>query len=192
MTHFIIGYGSLLSEASLKKTCPHSEIIRPVWIHDWQRHGELPSRHNAISNDSYSVMNIIPQKGSSCNGVLMAIAERDLPALQQRESNYQQVTVHYSEGHDDGQGSTTKAIAWHGDPTDRISPIWQHDTQWEYVLTCLYGCQAISPRFLDDFLATTWMDGVTLNQHAHYQELQDRLNSMRAPTDYGYDAQAEK
>jgi len=190
MTKKIIGYGSLLSQASLERTCPHSSIEKPVWVHDWCRNGELPARQNASSDQPFTVMNIEAQKGAGFNAVLLSIAEEGCPALQQRESNYEAVTPPYSDRKE--QPPVSEAMAWVAAGAERMQPCWDQPTQWQYVLTCLQGARETGEAFLRDFLDSTWMDGTYLSQHPRKDKLLKRLAELGASTGYGFQASPQK
>ena len=187
MPEQIIGYGSLLNEASLHRTCPHSRIVQPVWIDGWRRHCETAAIRGLGNHGSYTVMDVEPRPDDSKSGfnaVLLEINDDDMPALRQREGQYQQVTVHAREA--PGAPATIETSMWYGAEAQRSQPNWDHPMQHTYLLTCMLGGQTIDTDFLDTFCATTWLDGVTLRNHPHFAGL---MQSLQDTTDTAYGMQ---
>ncbi|MCF7835444.1 gamma-glutamylcyclotransferase [Candidatus Gracilibacteria bacterium] len=85
MTNYFIGYGSLLSHNSLKKTIKDRDFI-PVIVKGFKRIFNVDLDPN--SNKDLDVLNIVKDKNSFFNGILIKITDEELLKLKEREKHY--------------------------------------------------------------------------------------------------------
>lgn len=80
---YVVGYGSLISHASLRKTIPDKHFI-PVVVKGYKRVFDLAVKESPDVN----VLNLERDKNSQFNGVLFEINDKELVTLKKRESLY--------------------------------------------------------------------------------------------------------
>src|SRR5262249_7337496 len=82
---YIIGYGSLIEQASRMKTTPSAMYVLPArapgFVRGWW------ARTGAVGF-STTFAGAIPEKASSVNGVVYAVSKEELEATNQREQGY--------------------------------------------------------------------------------------------------------
>lgn len=153
----IIGTGSLINLASLRRTCPTAEIVAPCKIFGWRRHLNLASTHShdaqGITPNCVNVQSANPD--GWINAVLIEVPDAEVSALHQREKQYRPVSVqplHY----EDATPLPTAEVFVSDNP---VVPVpWDHPRQQHYIDLCLEGSRALGQPFLRDFLATTFAD----------------------------------
>jgi len=82
---YVVGYGSLMQDASRKRTSPLSGPARPVEITGYRRGWYLRSSGVGLGT---SFLAVVPRPGSSLNAVIYAVDLSELAATDRRESSY--------------------------------------------------------------------------------------------------------
>jgi len=83
MLYNIVGYGSLISHKSLKETIKDKKFT-PVIVKGYKRIFNLK-----IENDTDpDMLNVMKHPGSTFNGVLFKVNEKELDQIKERESEY--------------------------------------------------------------------------------------------------------
>jgi hypothetical protein len=154
MTVYVFAYGSLLNIHETKELT-HPKKIYPCLIKGLKRSLNVDGKNHLV-------MGVKDVKTSQCNGILIQVTPEELANLQKRERLYQLKTIVKSrvefpyspkiqfQAADEvlcfypqvKYVLTRKALV-----TKTISTT--------YVNTCKKGAAAISPEFLEDFIATT-------------------------------------
>ena len=97
----MFGYGSLMDQASLKKTVPDAHAIVPAYIAGYSRDFSLCDQKGWIENESdtvgipYCALNIRPTDAPEArvNGILFTMSQTNARELADREQAYQCVTT---------------------------------------------------------------------------------------------------
>lgn len=126
----IFGYGSLLNEASLRKTSIEAEVVGWVTLRGYQR------KMNAVSDEFPDVaLNIIPNEDMSIEGVLVKLPVADLEAMKRREVGYEMVEVTESIHPADGENIFTFVAP-------DVDEYFGRKMDRSYLQTCLEGIPA--------------------------------------------------
>lgn len=88
--HFIIGYGSLIQQASRTSTAPQASPAVPIDVRGFRR-GFFATGQQPGFNTVY--LGIVPDAESHFNGVLFNVPAEDVQALDRREGIYCRVAV---------------------------------------------------------------------------------------------------
>ena len=84
MNHqYIFGYGSLMNPQSLQKTLPGKTITRRVHLNGYRRKFNV-----LIPQKNCLALNIISEKDSVVEGVLIKVSDADIEDLKKREVGY--------------------------------------------------------------------------------------------------------
>ena len=86
MKKYVFGYGSLMYPRSLQKTLPGKTIERRVRLRGYRRKFNIPV-------EGYLYFNIVPEKKSAVEGVLIRVSNEELNKLKKRETGYECVDV---------------------------------------------------------------------------------------------------
>lgn len=86
---YVFAHGSLINPESRAQTLSVNStcICENALLNDYAR------KLNAPFSDGYLYMNIVPKDGYCVAGVVLAIADEDLPALRDREAGYELIDV---------------------------------------------------------------------------------------------------
>lgn len=95
-TQWIIGYGSLMQEASRLRTAPLAKTVMPVDIAGFQR-GWFATGSNTGFSTTY--LGAIINKDSGFNAVVFTVNTNDVTALDTRESGYCRTLVQHTQIH---------------------------------------------------------------------------------------------
>jgi hypothetical protein len=90
---YVVGYGSLMQEASRERTAPHAAAAYPVTITGYRRGWYVQSKS---SGPGTTYLGVVSQAGSFLNAVLYEVGPPDLAATDERESRYCRVLVERS------------------------------------------------------------------------------------------------
>lgn len=151
--HYVVGYGSLLSEESRQRFSDMECQAIPLTLHGWRRAWLTRS-----PDEKQTYVGAQQDESALLNGVLLEIGQIT-PSLQKREQDYQFVEVNLDQ------------IDFHLPEKDRIAimsnvqdkPIWICQTLYSepadqafpiyqsYIDTCLIGCLETE---IDDFIHT--------------------------------------
>jgi hypothetical protein len=166
LTQYLFGYGSLIDASSRAKT-GETGPARPVRVAGLQR-----AWHVVAPRSGCTVVGVTPQRGASCNGVMVEIAPHALPRFDARERFYHRVIIPQQAVTSLSGEHLSCATIWAymtsrpGKPSDAY-PLVQ-----SYIDVVLTGCLAISTDFAIEFIETTagwspaWLNDRT---HPRYQ-----------------------
>lgn len=168
----LIGYGSLISQLSARRTLQHSHVdaMFPVQAYGVRRIFNYRMPLNALSHwgtspESAHVaalnVRLTWAEEDSVNGVVIAIDKRDLPQLRQREGGYSIATVPYRRWADHEKAHIHGLAYILSDPranaaNEALSPVIG------YLEMCRDACNRFGQEFVDEFNRTTFLsDGKT-------------------------------
>lgn len=174
----LVGYGSLLSIDSAKRTIPMDHGIQglPVIVHgvkrifNYQFPEEVIKKNYSGEDDidptiKYSALNVsLCTSGDSLiNGRLFKIPVDDLISLREREYGYDLVAVKCTDWYDRDKKQITAYILAARKPKfgDKIILNNNAVPLPVYLNVCLDGASSVSDSFLEMFLSTTWLGNGT-------------------------------
>jgi cation transport regulator ChaC len=163
----IFGYGSLMSDYSLRVTAPDAKNIRPVWVKGFRREFSKQSErgwhtHNLdLAGIPYCSVDVIVDRSKRVNGVVFEAGKNDLAALEEREDGYELVSTiayDFETGKSVGKCFTFSA--------NRRNGIYESDNpaQKRYIDLCLEAAKEYGEEFYRQFLATTYIGEKTLDE----------------------------
>lgn len=193
----VVGYGTLLSRASVARTVGEGVEERPflpVVVPGFKRLFNLRPEHYEpsfrLSPDPVEVAaaNVQPCPGASFNGLAFRVAPQELPALDERERYYQRVRVplhDFPEGETLGEAfvySAGKDSPWvEGEGSDLLP-------RWKDLLLARSGAFQVSEAFGKAFDETTFLaDGSTRvrDRYARHLSLLSTVPSHPPPSSPG-------
>jgi len=136
-THQIVGYGSLLSHASLKKTIP-DRPVQPVIVRGYKR------IFNVLANNHTDVLNIVKKSGGYFNGVLFTVNVEELKQIKQREQPQYQFRRSWAYDFDTGRKISLALLAI--DLRHSLDH-QNHEPNLLYLKSCREAAYAISKKF---------------------------------------------
>ena len=160
-TYKIFAYGSLINQASLKKTVPEAYNIFPAKTYGLKRVFNLAStyRFDDGHNAPVCVLNAETCRPASImNGTCFEMDEISLDNLLQRESGYDFCRIeahHYHNEHDRFNAYYFRAKA--SKPYEFLP---NSKAQKHYLDLCLSGSQVFGQEFADDFKNSTSFWGI--------------------------------
>ncbi len=181
----VVGYGSLLSEASARRTAPSLARFRLVRVPGYVRIFNKVSpawmaRHEVRDERQVAVLAARERAGASFLGTAFAVDEDDFLSLFEREHHYRWVEVACVE--EDGSATTGRLCAEWTDAEYRLNrcvteaeyerrvgrfyegALWRDDVLPcpPYLEACLEAARSLGPRVYDDFCRTSFLaDGRT-------------------------------
>lgn len=182
MTHtihekLVVGIGSLMSQASLHRTCPSASLGQPVWVADCLRHAHHPSIRRHEGRGPFGVMGIERAIGARCNGILIRVPDSDWPDLLEREKGYYFEPVQVADyGTDQPFGEALVCVS---DKPRMAKLDWEHPQQMNYLAICAAGAAAIGNTFLNDFAATTEIEGKPMLDQPRWEEIQKMIGQAK-------------
>ncbi len=87
---YLVGYGSLISEASKKNTLSNVGPNLPVMIKGYVRQWNMQAPQKKMT-----FLGVSPEKGKAFNGVIFKVSPQDISAFDQREIGYCRKKVAY-------------------------------------------------------------------------------------------------
>jgi hypothetical protein len=160
----MIGYGSLIEEASRRRTIPEAVEASPVEVRDHRR--VWGHRMDAVGYvGATTFLTVVPEPGASLNGVLFEIPADRLPDLDIRERGYRRALV----DPDQITAALPRSKALDGDTwiytTDQDHlrlPDPEYPIIQSYIDVCMTGCIDLERRlpaacagFAREFVTTT-------------------------------------
>lgn len=158
----IFGYGSLINENSLKKTCSNAKILYPAKLYGFVRVFNIPSaiRFCSLANKPCAALNAEKSEWNEyINGVCIEIPKTDFQKLLEREKGYELVQVdieHFVEE------KTQRVFMFRSLHFESYDYIWNSIEQKEYLQICEEGCKKFGEEFLREFRKTTFIGTSTL------------------------------
>ena len=87
---YVIGYGSLMHDASRERTAPHADAARPVMVSGYQRGWYTRSRGPGPGT---TYLGVVPDVASDLNAVMYKVDAMELAATDRREGAYSRTLV---------------------------------------------------------------------------------------------------
>jgi hypothetical protein len=87
---YIIGYGSLMQEASRKRSVPNAEAAYPVQVNGYRR-GWFAKGSSVGFDTTY--LGVVPDKANNLNAVIFKITADEIPVMDKREFFYCRLAV---------------------------------------------------------------------------------------------------
>ncbi len=153
----IFGYGSLINEDSLKKTCSNAKIIYPAKLYGFIRVFNVPAANRFCSqtHKPCAVLNAEKSEWNEyINGVCIEVPKDDFSDLLEREKNYELVQIdieHFKEN------KTQRVFMFRSLHFESYDYIWNSIEQEEYLEICEEGCKKFGEEFLKEFRKTTFI-----------------------------------
>lgn len=157
----IFAYGSLINEASLKRTVPSAVILFPAIVFGFSRVFDLGSAHrfDSRTRKPVCVANIkYESTGGSVNGTCFNMRRQDLENLKERERNYRMIPIYAR--HYTNPKIWRRAFVFQGHNYRSYSYLVGSREQNHYLRLCLEGCQAHGSEFVGDFRRSTSFKGI--------------------------------
>lgn len=149
---YIFGYGSLLLESSLRRTCPNAQIIEIYSIKGYKRVCNVECETHCAKNIEFCEDSI----NSFVNGVIFKIInEEELNQLLIREEGYEIIQITHP----------TLEVYTFSAKENLKDRIYTTQRQREYLQTCINGAKEKGEEFYNQFLQTTFVDGILLEEY---------------------------
>lgn len=157
MPQYMVGYGSLIDEASRRRTIPDAVEAAPIVVRGYRRvwgHRMDPVGYVGAT----TFLTVTPDPDATVNGVVFEIPDDRLPELDIRERGYRRTLLnrHQTEAPD---GDTWIYVT---DPADLQAPDAEFPIIQSYLDVCMSGCIDLERRhpeacanFARDFVTTT-------------------------------------
>lgn len=163
----IFGYGSLLQLESLKATVPSAKNLRPVYIEGFRREFTLwdtvgwTETNLDLAGIPFCAVDVVSDSKGWVNGIVFEVAETELPALMEREQEYELVeTTAYDFESCQPIGKCMVFTA--NKNTGRYD--FNSNAQTRYLENCLEGAEIYGAEFLSQFIVTTFIDSKSLDR----------------------------
>lgn len=158
--HFIFGYGSLINSISRSATGETGQSW-PARVAGYERHWSVMSAEFGMSSVA-----VVPKASAHCNGVIVEVAESELPAFDHREQGYQRSIVPLSRLTSLSEAPLPQGHIWIYHTDVITAPCPQNPIVLSYADVIVAGCYEISAAFAQEFLNHT--------QGWHFPTLNDR------------------
>ena len=173
----IFGYGSLLSENSLRGTVPSARNIKPVRLYGFVRVFNFPGSTRVCEQSGVpiAVLNVEKSEWNQCiNGIVFEMDEEDLDKLITREQGYELVQVEVEDYHN--KNNKMKAHFFRTPHYEAYPYQFESEEQRCYLDLCFEGCEVFGEEFLEEFVKTTYIDDKTMDEHDHHMIKKDKKN----------------
>jgi len=157
----IFAYGSLINQASLKKTVPEARNIMPAKTYGLQRVFNLAStyRFEPKHNSPVCVLNIAETDAESAlNGTCFEMDEVSLDNILQREKGYDFCKIKAC--HYDDEKQTFDAYYFRAHLFAPYKFLPKSSVQQHYLNLCLNGGSEYGDKFIEDFKRSTAFWGI--------------------------------
>lgn len=144
---YIVGFGSLMQEASRKRTAPDADTAYPVEITGYRRGWFTQGSNTGFST---TFLGVVPDSSSHFNAVVFAITPDALTAMDKRESGYCRSAMNTTAVRLDGKGGELpEGQYWiYSNSVDSIAlPNSQFPLVQSYVDIFLGGCLEQEERY---------------------------------------------
>lgn len=165
MKYKIFAYGSLINQASLKKTVPEARNIIPAKTYGLRRVFNLASQHRYDKQSRpVCVLNIAQADSNSVlNGSCFEMDENSLNRLLEREKGYDFCPIEAYHYQDESQSFAAYYFRAHDFTPYRYLP--NSEAQQHYLNLCIQGCQKYSEAFTSAFIDSTDFWGIDNDEH---------------------------
>lgn len=159
----IFGYGSLLSEDSLKKTVPSATNITPSLLKNYKRVFDLKALRRIchIHGKPIAVLNIVKSKDHFLNGITFDMDEKDFEALKDREIMYEFVEVNVKNLKTNEMTLALTPVVHKYEPHEFL---FESEEQKNYMCLAVNGAKALGEEFFDIFKETTYIENKKLKE----------------------------
>lgn len=157
----IFAYGSLLNQASLKKTVPEARDMFPAKVYGFHRVFNLASSHRYDEKHNVPVCVLNAEPGENrqfMNGACFEMDEVSLNNLLKRERGYEfcEISAH----HYNDEKFTFQAYVFRAKNFQPYQFLSKSKEQKHYLDLCLTGSKVFGRDFLEDFKRTTSFWGI--------------------------------
>jgi hypothetical protein len=158
MRNFIIGYGSLISKKSLKRTLPQVTYTEPVYVKNYLRSWSAIIKEASVFTTTY--LGVEKCVDSKINGVIFEVEESLLSTLDRREFLYkrEKVSLDEIEFFTDFLKINSKDNIWIYITKSPKKPTSKFPIIQSYVDTCLEGCIEIEENFFIEEFAIDFIN----------------------------------
>lgn len=161
----IFAYGSLINEASLRKTVTEARNIIPAVTYGMRRVFNLASsyRFDHETQAPVCVLNAeADHPDSAMNGTCFEMDENSLHRLLERESSYDflRIQAHRYQV----RNSMFEAFYFRAKPANPYPYLANSTAQRHYLQLCLQGCAIFGQQFVADFKQSTSFWGIECRQ----------------------------
>lgn len=150
----IVGYGSLISKKSLRKTLRFHSNFKEVWIHDYKRVFDLRSLTHLFEpwDKDIAILNVEKSPSSRFNAVIFDLSLRQFNKIIKREKTYSHIKVKYSDYRDKKiQGEAFLFVGLEQNIDKTLNP------RTHYFHICRLAAHNISDKFGKDWDKTTYL-----------------------------------
>ncbi len=157
----IFAYGSLINQASLKKTVPEAREVIPVKAYGLQRVFNLASnyRFDDEHNCPICVLNLTESSPEAVlNGICFEMDEISLDNLLERERGYDFCQTSVQQYHD--ESCSFEAYYFRAHLFNHYQYLPNSRVQKHYLNLCLQGSQEFGADFISDFKSSTSFWGI--------------------------------
>lgn len=183
-TNYLIGYGTLLYNASLASSIGKSAVTKkiyiPVIVDGYIRTFNLRARHYSPSHmfesggEERAAMNVEPSTNHSFNGIAFQITDRELELLDKREIYYERHVVPirtFESGKIIAKGNIYVGLEpWIIRDPQKLMPLWR-DVIWGRT-----GAYQIGERFGQYFDKTTYISDNKVLVVDKYRKFLENIN----------------
>jgi len=164
MTRRILGYGSLLSEPSLRRSVPGAKNLVLARLEGYRRSFDLEASHtyDKATGAPIAVLNLRPSPHDHLEGLLFDCPSRSWDALRHREEGYQCIEVEVCT-----LNGETEAVLTFLEAAAPVYPFLESSEQQRaYLALCQAGAAAWGAGFLQRFQESTWIAQKRLSELA--------------------------
>jgi hypothetical protein len=183
----MIGYGSLIDEASRRRTVPHAIDATPIALAGYRR--TWGHRVDAVGYvGATTFLTVVPDAAASLNGVVFEMPEDRLEELDARERGYDRVAIPPTALTVlSPEDATPSGAIWMyvSDPADLREPDAEFPIIQSYVDVCMSGCFDIE-RAEPPACAGYARDFVSTTQGWSAAWVNDRIHPRRPQRDVPY------
>ena len=150
----IIGYGSLISKESLKRTIKTHSNFKEVLVHGYKRVFDLKSAKQMYEpwDTDVAVLNVEKSKNARFNGVVYEVSLNEFHKLLEREKTYRIIKVKYSDYKTDkAEGEAFLFLGLEQYVHPNLNP------HTHYFHVCRKGAYSISDEYGLDWDRTTYL-----------------------------------
>lgn len=156
-TKIVFGYGSLLNQASLRRTIPDAENIVPCFIRGFKRDfsvwDPIGFRNGEYANIGFCALDVkASNPDSRVNGVLFEMGDTHFDGLLDREQEYKQIQAN---AYDYTTGKLLQEAILFSANKDNGTYSFESGAQENYLKICLNGAKSYGDGFYAEFLRST-------------------------------------
>lgn len=144
-SHYIFGYGSLIQKESREETWPKAGKSFPVSVQ-----GVTRGWYDRVDTVSWgpTYLGALPDRGSTCNGVIFQVTHGELRAFAEREKGYKLIRIPPGDiTMLDGRSAPPPGDFWYFGSTSARYASQEFPIVQSYVDVCVSGCLEVEEQF---------------------------------------------